>query len=159
MYSEKDLQEIEKIAKIMCGGCPGGKECLHGLCSDWYNAEKLYEAGYCLNKSAQNEKEKQMVPTNELCKTCFHYQVCAEVLKQQLFIKEALGEEHPKCKQYIPATDVVRKSEIVEEIFERIETWVNLHSYFEEKYGDLRLTKENIVRSFSKLKKEYEEGK
>lgn len=57
MYNEKDLQEIEKIAKIMCGGCPEGKACMRCLCSDWYNAEKIYNAGYRLGKSTQNTKE------------------------------------------------------------------------------------------------------
>lgn len=39
-------EEIEKIAKVMCGGCPDNKECMHGLCADWYKAESIYNAGY-----------------------------------------------------------------------------------------------------------------
>ena len=58
-----------------------------------------------------------MIPTNAQCKNCFHFQVCADVLKQQLFVKEVLGEENPECKNYISSVGVVKKSEIVEEIF------------------------------------------
>lgn len=39
-------KEIEEIAKVMCGGCPNNKECMHCLCADWYRAEALYNAGY-----------------------------------------------------------------------------------------------------------------
>lgn len=49
-----------------------------------------------------------MLEDNEQCKKCFHYQVCANVLKQQLFIrKEMLHEENPECKHFISAADVV----------------------------------------------------
>ena len=49
-----------------------------------------------------------MIEVKEQCKGCFHYQVCANVLKQQLFIREVmLKEENPKCEQYIPTADVV----------------------------------------------------
>ena len=45
---------------------------------------------------------------NEQCKKCFLFQVCASVLKQQLFIREKmLAKENPKCSYYIPAADVV----------------------------------------------------
>ena len=39
-------KQIEEIAKVMCGGCPDNKECMHCLCADWYKAEDLYNAGY-----------------------------------------------------------------------------------------------------------------
>ena len=39
-------KQIEIIAKVMCGGCANGKECIHTLCADWHNAEALYNAGY-----------------------------------------------------------------------------------------------------------------
>lgn len=39
-------KQIEEMAKVMCGGCYDGKECMHGLCADWYKAEKLYNANY-----------------------------------------------------------------------------------------------------------------
>ena len=39
-------KQIEEIARVMCGGCPDGHECLHSLCADWYRAEALYNAGY-----------------------------------------------------------------------------------------------------------------
>lgn len=43
------------------------------------------------------------------CKKCFYFQVCANVLKNQLFIREKmLKEENPKCEHYIPAADVVK---------------------------------------------------
>lgn len=49
-----------------------------------------------------------MIEVNEQCKGCFHFQVCANVLKQQLFIREKmLKEEKPKCENYIPTADVV----------------------------------------------------
>lgn len=49
-----------------------------------------------------------MIGVKEQCKGCFHLQVCANVLKQQLFIREKmLNEENPKCEQYQPTADVV----------------------------------------------------
>ena len=45
-------KEIEEIAKVMCGGCADNKECMHCLCSDWYKAEDLYNAGY--RKQSEN---------------------------------------------------------------------------------------------------------
>lgn len=39
-------KQIEEIAKVICGGCPDNKECMHCLCADWYKAESLYNAGY-----------------------------------------------------------------------------------------------------------------
>ena len=45
---------------------------------------------------------------NEQCKKCFHFQVCANILKRQLFIREKiLAEENPKCIDYVPTADVV----------------------------------------------------
>lgn len=41
---EDKEKKIEEIAKIICGGCGSGEECMHGLCAAWYNAEKLYNA-------------------------------------------------------------------------------------------------------------------
>lgn len=35
------------------------------------------------------------------CKDCLHYDVCAEVMKQQLYIKEVLcGHKNPVCPQF-----------------------------------------------------------
>lgn len=49
-----------------------------------------------------------MINVKEQCKRCFYFQVCANVLKQQLFIREImLKEEKPKCEHYIPVADVV----------------------------------------------------
>lgn len=45
-------KEIDEMAKVMCGGCPNNKECMHCLCQDWYNAEALYNAGY--RKQSEN---------------------------------------------------------------------------------------------------------
>ena len=39
-------KQIEEIAKVMCGGCHNGKECMRCLCADWYRAEMLYDANY-----------------------------------------------------------------------------------------------------------------
>jgi hypothetical protein len=39
-------KQIEEMAKVMCGGCANGKECMQCLCADWYRAEKLYDADY-----------------------------------------------------------------------------------------------------------------
>lgn len=43
---DRKEKQIEEIAKVMCGGCPDNKECMHCLCADWYKAEDLYNAGY-----------------------------------------------------------------------------------------------------------------
>ena len=48
------------------------------------------------------------IEVKEQCKSCFHFQVCANVLKQQLFAREImLKEENPKCEHYKPTADVV----------------------------------------------------
>lgn len=49
-----------------------------------------------------------MVEVREQCKGCFHFQVCADVMKQQLFIREKVcREENPQCEHYSPTADVV----------------------------------------------------
>lgn len=49
-----------------------------------------------------------MAEYNEQCKKCFHFQVCAQVMKNQLFIREKmLKEENPKCEHFVNAADVV----------------------------------------------------
>lgn len=48
-------KQIEEMAKVMCGGCPDNKECMHCLCADWYRAETLYNAGY--RKQSENTVE------------------------------------------------------------------------------------------------------
>ena len=46
------------------------------------------------------------VKYKEKCKKCFHFQVCANVLQNDLFIREVmLGEKEPECKQFV---EVVR---------------------------------------------------
>ena len=46
------------------------------------------------------------VKCKEKCKKCFHFQVCANVLQNDLFIREVmLGEKEPECKQFV---EVVR---------------------------------------------------
>ena len=48
-----------------------------------------------------------MIEVKEQCKKCFHFQVCANVLKQQLYIREKmLHEENPECEHFIPTADV-----------------------------------------------------
>ena len=42
------------------------------------------------------------------CKKCSHFQVCANVMKNQLFIREKmLLEENPECEHFISDADVV----------------------------------------------------
>lgn len=49
-----------------------------------------------------------MCEYKEQCIKCFHFQVCAQVMKNQLFIRSVmLKEENPKCEHFIPAADVV----------------------------------------------------
>lgn len=43
------------------------------------------------------------------CKDCLHYEVCAEVMKQQLYIKEVLcGRKNPVCPQFADRSEWVR---------------------------------------------------
>ncbi len=43
------------------------------------------------------------IEVKEQCKKCFHFQVCANILKQQLYIRELmLKEENPKCEHFVP---------------------------------------------------------
>ncbi len=35
-----------------------------------------------------------------ICKDCLHYEVCAEVMKQQLYIKEKVCKQKPVCSQF-----------------------------------------------------------
>ena len=39
-------KQIEELARVICGGCPNTEECLHVMCMEWYNAKKIYNAGY-----------------------------------------------------------------------------------------------------------------
>ena len=49
-----------------------------------------------------------MAGYNEQCKKCFHFQVCAQVMKNQLFIREKmLKKESPKCEHFVNVADVV----------------------------------------------------
>lgn len=49
-----------------------------------------------------------MAGYNEQCKKCFHFQVCAQVMKNQLFIREKmLKEKNPKCEHFVNVADVV----------------------------------------------------
>ena len=46
------------------------------------------------------------VKFKEKCKKCFHFQVCENVLQNDLSIREVmLGEKEPECKQFV---EVVR---------------------------------------------------
>lgn len=41
------------------------------------------------------------------CEKCFHLQVCAQIMKNQLFIRnKMLKEENPKCEHFANADDV-----------------------------------------------------
>ena len=47
------------------------------------------------------------IGVKEQCKKCFHFQVCANVMKNQLLIREKmLKEENPKCEHFVPAENV-----------------------------------------------------
>lgn len=70
-------KQIEKIAKVICGGCPDSKECMHCLCADWYRAEALYNAGY--RKQSEVAKEifaeiEKLVSTNKKTVGCATYE-------------------------------------------------------------------------------------
>lgn len=79
-------------------------------------------------------EKKKMIPVEEQCKTCLHFHVCANVLKQQLFIqKTVFNEENPKCKHRIPTVNIARKSDIAEEIIEDFVT--ELKVIFKEFWG------------------------
>ena len=44
-----------------------------------------------------------MIEINEQCKKCFHFPVCANVMKNQLYIREKmLKEKNPKCEHFAP---------------------------------------------------------
>ena len=42
-FTNSELKQIEEMARTFCGGCD---RCLHGNCTDWYNAEAAYNADY-----------------------------------------------------------------------------------------------------------------
>lgn len=43
----------------------------------------------------------------ERCRKCYHFKVCANVMKNQLFIREKmLLEENPECEHFISDEDV-----------------------------------------------------
>lgn len=73
-------KEIEEIAKVMCGGCPDNKECMHCLCKAWYDAEGLYVAGYCKQSEVAKEifDEIRKLLDNQECIT--ENQRCKEVV-------------------------------------------------------------------------------
>lgn len=56
-------KQIEEIAKVICGGCPDNKECMHCLCADWYKAESIYNAGY----RKQSEIAREIFEMIEKC--------------------------------------------------------------------------------------------
>lgn len=41
----------------------------------------------------------------EQCKKCLHYQVCANVMKNQLHIREKLLKEKAECEHFVSVTD------------------------------------------------------
>ena len=52
-----------------------------------------------------NPKRKEYI--NEQCRKCFHFQVCAQVMKNTLFIREKmLKEANPKCEHFISSADI-----------------------------------------------------
>ena len=58
-----------------------------------------------------------MIEVREQCKKCFHFQVCADVLKQQLYIKEmTLEEKNVSCKHFVPNDIEPYKNNIAKEM-------------------------------------------
>ena len=56
MENLNENKQVEEMAKVMCGGCADGKECMQCLCADWYRAEKLYNAN--VRKQSDGELTK-----------------------------------------------------------------------------------------------------
>lgn len=67
------------------------------------------------------------------CKDCLHYEVCAEVMKQQLYIKEKVCKQKPVCSQFADRSEwvhlpcnigktayFIRNSKIIETAVEKI---------------------------------------
>lgn len=67
--SEEEKQ-IEELARVICGGCPNTEECLHVMCLEWYNAKKIYNAGY--RKQVEGEWIQQLRPYEDEieCSVC-----------------------------------------------------------------------------------------
>ena len=84
-------QIIEEMAKVMCGGCADGKECMQCLCADWYRAEALYNAGY--RKETQGECE-YCKTGEEKCQTCTEFYVDID--------NRCSGYDDGKCIEYTP---------------------------------------------------------
>lgn len=97
-------KQIEKIAKVMCGGCPDNKECMHCLCADWYKAEDLYNAG-C----------RMIQITDWLTRG-----ISEEQLERER--EESLKEFFERnCKKY----GYCKQSEVVKEIFKEIDNIIS----------------------------------
>lgn len=61
-------KRIEEMAKVMCGGCADGKECMQCLCADWYKAEKLYNTG--CRKQSEGEWVSNRQTDEYICSLC-----------------------------------------------------------------------------------------
>lgn len=97
-----------------------------------------------------------MVEVREQCKGCFHFQVCAEVMKQQLFIREKVcREENPRCDHYSPAADVVEVDAVSEQIIRKKaevnDYWQNdVKQYRATRgYSDIEKDADNFLRGYN----------
>ena len=63
---------------------------------------------YVVTKNKNTECIDVSGKINEQCRKCFHFEVCANVMKQQLFIEEKMLKiKNPKCKHFLDAKDVM----------------------------------------------------
>lgn len=89
--SDRREKQIEAIAKVICGGCPDNKECMHCLCADWYRAEALYNAGY----RKQSEVAREIFAEIEDSMSCFEDDDDGYLLKKgefKFFMRELKKE-------------------------------------------------------------------
>lgn len=63
-------KQIEEMAKVMCGGCPDNKECMHCLCADWYKAESIYNAGYRKASDVARDLRQYIILNEDITLKC-----------------------------------------------------------------------------------------
>lgn len=63
---------------------------------------------YVVSKDKNAECIDVFGKINEQCRKCFHFEVCANVMKQQLLIQEKMLKiKNPKCKHFINTKNVI----------------------------------------------------
>lgn len=83
------------------------------------------------------------------CKKCFHFQVCANIMKNQLFIREKMmGEENPECEEFISSEEVERciklAGRVQEVLFKKEETMQILAAEGQEYYDKLKMSEDTV---------------